>query len=572
MTLSAPPEWQTQLEAAHARIEELEQALARRYDVGLPQLEQALHRSEARAEAMLAAVPDQIYRLDREGVFLDYKADERDFYYQGDMSIIGMSCRDILPPELVVTIEQKIATALETRTLQVFEYQLSHLDEGPRYYEARMVPSGPDEVISIVREVTQRRADEQALRDSAERFRLVVENSPSPILIWDEQGSLRYVSPSMAQALGYSPAEFLAGLASLPNLISILGPGEPTVEFLLQLGVPGGPSALNLLEMVKIVRYCASHPGEKVQVEVQHPSVTGELRDLLGTHQGFHSSATGSEVVSILHDVTEHRTLARMLAKSNVELERQVAERTAELRATVAELERANAGKDAFLAAVSHELRTPLMGILGMSELLADEAHGPLTAQQLRDVTTIHESGQRLQDTVNGVLLYTNLMTDKVPLRHERCHLAELAASAYHSCKGRAGRKRQQINLTTTPSDLEVESDSQAIVTLLKELLDNAIKFTPDEGHIDVTITADSAGEGIAIVVADTGIGMTAEQVEGLFRPFSQGDQTLARRFEGLGLGLACVHKIVELLGGSIAVASQLGEGTRFTVHLPCRP
>lgn len=157
MNRSVAPDLQGQLDAAHSRIRELELALARQVATSSPSLEEALQRSEVRAQAMLAAVPDQFFRMDRHGIFLDYKADERDLYYQGSAPMIGQSCHAVLPLELAEIIEQSIAATLQTRILQMHEYQLSRPGERPRYFEARVVPSGPDEVLSMVREVTDRR-------------------------------------------------------------------------------------------------------------------------------------------------------------------------------------------------------------------------------------------------------------------------------------------------------------------------------------------------------------------------------------------------------------------------------
>ena len=284
------------------------------------------------------------------------------------------------------------------------------------------------------------------------------------------------------------------------------------------------------------------------------------------------------------------------MQEANVKLEQEVAARTADLKATVAELHRANAGKDAFMASVSHELRTPLTGILSMSELLQSGVRGPLNPAQTQYVNSIHESGLRLLGTVNSVLLYTNLMTNATPLQREPCRLNELCTIAVHAAKPKAAAKQQRLAQEVSHIDLRIMSDPQAILQVLEELLDNAIKFTPKGGSIDVTITEEPvAGEpalsepigsastadgpvavlGVAgavrIVVADTGIGMTGEQLTALFLPFTQGDQTLARRFEGIGLGLAYVHEVVTRLGGTITANGEPGHGSCFTVILPTR-
>ena len=299
----------------------------------------------------------------------------------------------------------------------------------------------------------------------------------------------------------------------------------------------------------------------------------------------------------------------QQLQEANARLEQQVAARTADLEATVAELHRANAGKDAFIASVSHELRTPLTGILTMSELLQTGIRGPLNPAQSQYVTAIHTSGVRLLDTVNSILLYTGLMAGTAPFARETCRLHELCTAAVHAVKPKAAAKQQRITQSVADIDLRIISDPQAIRQVLEELLANAVKFTPNGGAIDLVVTPEPAAvspdgiprhpavspdgalpalpsalppatpsgslpatlppAAVRIVVADTGIGLDAEQLGAIFRPFTQGDQTLARRFEGIGLGLAYVHEVVTRLGGTITATAEPGRGSRFTIILP---
>ena len=155
--------------------------------------------------------------------------------------------------------------------------------------------------------------------------------------------------------------------------------------------MPGGPWAPEDEscgpEALEAVRHCGAHPGEKVQIEEQVAHMGGEERSLLLTFQGFRRSSAGSEVVGIAHDITAHVALERLLAQTNAALEGQVAERTvalaasvARLEETLAELRRANRGKDAFMAAVSHELRTPLTAILTHGRPAGDAAAGAADA------------------------------------------------------------------------------------------------------------------------------------------------------------------------------------------------
>ena len=428
---------------------------------------------------------------------------------------------------------------------------------------------------------SKQRQLEAELRASEDRFRLVLENSPSPIGVFDQTGRLHYISPSIAAVFGYSAEEMLYRAALIHPLIDKIKPAELTPERRAELGIDHVQNAASWLHLMEKVVYCAQHPGEKVQLEERlHSDVVGP-RDYELVVQAFQHEVC--EVVVILHDVTALRQLERLLKQSNVELEQQVAARTADLEAAMAQLQealaevqRANAGKDAFLAVVSHELRTPLTGILSMAELLVSELRGPLNHAQAGYVTAIAASGRRLSSTVDDILHYTSLVAGKRPLLLAACNVADLCAEVVSAQGPAAAAKGQQLTLAVTPPEMQIESDPQGIRQILQALLDNAVKFSPAGAQI--LLSAVPTGEptanetrDVCFIVTDTGIGMDAEQQAAIYRPFVQGDATLARRFEGLGLGLAFVYEMVTRLGGTVAVLSAPGAGSSFTVILPAR-
>ncbi len=268
----------------------------------------------------------------------------------------------------------------------------------------------------------------------------------------------------------------------------------------------------------------------------------------------------------------ERQQMTETLRQLNNVLEERVHERTAQLERAVVELERASQLKDEFLATISHEMRTPLTGVLGMAEALEQQLAGELNERQLRYVTTIRASGNRLLALVNSILRYTNLLSGKVELRQEPCRVGNICANVLRVIRPLAEQKQQQLTVVA-PQELELVTDADGVCQVLCNLLDNAVKFTPVGGQLGLDIRRDDSTNRLLFVVWDTGIGIPPEQQQQyIFLPFMQGDASLARRYEGIGLGLAYAHRMVELLHGELTLTSTLGQGSRFTVSLPLAP
>ena len=192
-----------------------------------------------------------------------------------------------------------------------------------------------------------------------------------------------------------------------------------------------------------------------------------------------------------------------------------------------------------------------------------------LNPKQASYVDAITESGERLLATLNNVLLYTQVMAGTAPIHREPCVLAGVCTVAVRGVAPKAEARQQQITQVVEPAGLEIESDFQALLNVIKMLLDNAVKFTPKGGGITLRAGMTEGAGAVFLRVSDSGIGMAPEVIAGLFEPFSQADKSLARRYEGLGIGLAYVREMVARLGGAVTVESQPGEGSCFTVTLP---
>ncbi len=273
-------------------------------------------------------------------------------------------------------------------------------------------------------------------------------------------------------------------------------------------------------------------------------------------------------VFADLHRKT-HALAERNLAITRANAEAQAALRLAEEHAARAET--ASRFKSSFLATMSHELRTPLSGIIGFSEFLLEGKPGPLLPMQEEFIGDILNSGRHLLGLINDVLDLAKVEAGKMALQLETFALSEAVAAALPVIDTLARRKHITLVSTLGAGLGGVRLDRKMFGQVLLNLLSNAVKFTDAGGRVD--LFARSLGtSGVEVSVRDTGIGIAAQDLPRLFTEFQQLDTGTARRFEGTGLGLALTKKLVELHGGSIAVKSQLGQGSEFTVIFPYIP
>jgi signal transduction histidine kinase len=239
---------------------------------------------------------------------------------------------------------------------------------------------------------------------------------------------------------------------------------------------------------------------------------------------------------------------------------------TARLKAKSAQVAEAARAKDAFLASVSHELRTPLTGILGMSEILAEQVHGTLNEQQLRDVKIVHTSGSNLLKLINDIIDLAKMGAGQIELKRETCPIEGFCGPAFERARAAAKSRGQRISFTNDAPGAQVSVDLRRMTEVLGRLLGNAAKFTAEGGEFGLRVTATLLE--VRFEVWDRGIGIEVENIAKLFQPFVQLDGRLARRYDGTGLGLALVKQWVDLHGGRIAVESERGAGSRFSVVL----
>jgi PAS domain S-box-containing protein len=231
--------------------------------------------------------------------------------------------------------------------------------------------------------------------------------------------------------------------------------------------------------------------------------------------------------------------------------------------------EAANRTKSDFLATISHELRTPLAIVLGYSELLLEETFGRLEEAQAEPLRRIDRSAREVHDLITAVLDLSRLEAGRLPLESQETHVASLLQELQEETQRLHEPARLTFIWEVEPALPPLYTDAGKLKIVLKNLLGNAMKFTLMGS---ITVTARRLGEGVALCVSDTGIGIPAEAQAHIFEPFWQVPHPSAARGRGTGLGLHIVKRLVDLLGGTVTVESMVGHGTTFRVWMPSHP
>jgi signal transduction histidine kinase/CheY-like chemotaxis protein len=229
--------------------------------------------------------------------------------------------------------------------------------------------------------------------------------------------------------------------------------------------------------------------------------------------------------------------------------------------------------KSSFLANMSHELRTPLNAIIGLTDMMVTNAPRFGTEKAAEPLRRVHRAGEHLLDLINQVLDLSKIEAGKLDLNMEAVKISPLIDEVVGTTRGLAEQNKNHLIVECPPDIAPLLIDPLRLRQILLNLLSNACKFTKDgEVSLHVTPVSVEGRNWVDFAVADTGIGMTLEQVNNLFEEFVQADQTTARKYGGTGLGLAITRKLCRMMGGDVLVTSEIGKGSTFVARLPTGP
>jgi signal transduction histidine kinase len=298
------------------------------------------------------------------------------------------------------------------------------------------------------------------------------------------------------------------------------------------------------------------------------PFVAGTPNESILLLEGFIAAITFTGLIVVALRAQQLAAEAALEAHNRM-LEQRVTERTAEISDKSRQLAEASERKSQFLASMSHELRTPLNAIIGLTEMMVTNAARFGTEKALEPLRRVNAAGSHLLSLINEVLDLSKIEAGKLDLNPEPVDLARLIDEVIGTAGQLAEKNKNRLVVEAAENVGPLTADSMRLKQILLNLLSNACKFTK-EGEVALRVRRVVDGHAwIELAVADTGIGLTAEQQAKLFQDFTQADSLTSRRYGGTGLGLALSRRLARMMGGDVTVASEPGKGSVFTVRMP---
>jgi PAS domain S-box-containing protein len=502
-------------------------------------------RSLQLLDALIESSSDSIFVKDTDQRYLLFNREACRRFGKAPQEVIGHRSSDVFPPEEAASLEtidhqvmeeNRFITHEETLTT-VDGIRILHITRGPLHDTEGKVTG----LFGISRDITERkRAEEQLLKLS-----LAVEQSPESIVITSTDGVIEYVNEAFTHNTGYSREE---AMGRNPR---ILKSGKTPPETFVAMG-----AALTQGQTWKGEFYNRRKDGsEFVEFAIITPIRQADGRI---THY-----------VAVKEDITEKKRIGRELDQHRHHLQKLVASRTTQLEEARERAEIANVAKSAFLANMSHEIRTPMNAIVGLIHILR---RGRPTPEQADKLAKVAGAADHLLSIINDILDLSKIETGKLTLEHTDFSIAAILDHTRSMIADQARAKKLALRVEIQDVPPWLRGDPTRLRQALLNFAGNAVKFTEVGG---ITLRArliEDSGDILQVrfEVEDTGCGIPADKLPGLFQPFVQADASTTRKYGGTGLGLAISRRLAYLMGGDAGVESRVGQGSTFwfTVRL----
>jgi PAS domain S-box-containing protein len=509
-----------------------------------------------------------IFALDPDGYILTWNAGaERLKGYTAD-EIIGQHF-SVFYPEKDLAADKpgtELRTAIETGRVEDEGWRIRK--DGSRFWANVLITALKDDngkllgFAKVTRDLSTRRAAEEDLRQSEERFRLLVQSVQDyAIFMLDPSGHIATWNDGAQKIKGYTASEIIG------QHFSVFYPPEDVAKTAHELRVAEETGKC------EDEGWRIRKDGSRFWASV----VITAIRDAKGRLAGFSK---------VTRDLTERRAAqdraiedarrfaaeeaargaAELQAEELRSLSEQLSLQAVELERQREEAQTANRVKSEFLAAMSHELRTPLNAIGGYAQLIQLGLSGPVTEAQLQQLDRVQKSQQHLLSVINDILNYSRIEAGKVTYDIQSFPIHEAVDAVAQIIEPLANAQGLSLRTGACAPDLIARADRGKVEQILINVLSNAVKFT-DAGSIEVT--CGGAAEKVSVSIRDTGLGISPEHIDTIFEPFSQVGRTLASPKEGTGLGLSISRDLALAMDGGLSVESHEGKGSTFILTLP---
>lgn len=491
-------------------------------------MEESIRESEERYRNLVELSPDAIgVQIEGKIAFIN-TAGAKLLGAVNPEQLIGKPVLDFVHPDYRGIAGERIRRIIEERKIvPPLEEKFIKLDKTVIDVEVTAAPityKDKPAVQVIIRDISGRKRVEEALRQSEEKYRMLIDNIQDGVFIIQDS-KVQFANEAFARIVGYAMDEIIG-----KDIRELIAPED--------LGMVAD-------------RYYRRQAGEDIPGEYEFRAMhRSGKRIIANINAGLITYGGRVATMGTVKDITERK-------------------KAEEIRLENERLVLASKAKSEFFATMSHELRTPLTSIIGFSELLKDKTiAGELNEQQDHFVDKVLANSNHLLEIIKDILDLSKIEAGKTELVIEKFQVPEAIEEAMALIKGIA----LELNITTKKEfePMDIEADRRRFKQILFNLLSNAVKFSKPGGGI-VTITAKKSGDMSEISVSDTGIGIKKEDIGRLFWSFEQLDSGISRKYGGTGLGLAISKKLVELHGGKITVESKYGEGSTFTFLLPLK-